>query len=157
MLKSKQIMDNAKVNADGLKGVIHESVKEAGVKNSSSLGAISEMDDYHLLKLLNKPKLNIERQRSFDERSLSELSVGLSRGFEVFESAYSPGRSMVATPASSTGYSFEPHPVVADAWDALRRSLVFFRKQPVGTIAAYDHASEEVLNYDQVKCTNFRV
>jgi hypothetical protein len=28
---------------------------------------------------------------------------------------------------------------------------VYFRGQPVGTIAAVDHASEEVLNYDQVK------
>ncbi|KAL8459662.1 hypothetical protein ACS0TY_036957 [Phlomoides rotata] len=145
-------MDTIKVNTDGLKGVINESLKESGVKNSSSVGAISEMDDYHLLKLLNKSKLNIERQRSFDERSLSELSVGLSRGFEIYESAYSP---MAATPASSTGYSFEPHPVVADAWDALRRSLVFFRKQPVGTIAAYDHSSEEVLNYDQVFVRDF--
>ncbi|KAG0453464.1 hypothetical protein HPP92_024768 [Vanilla planifolia] len=46
--------------------------------------------------------------------------------------------------------SFEPHPMVAEAWDALRRSLVYFRGQPLGTIAAVDHASEEVLNYDQV-------
>lgn len=40
--------------------------------------------------------------------------------------------------------------MVADAWEALTRSIVYFRGQPVGTIAAYDHASEEVLNYDQV-------
>ncbi|KAM7493528.1 hypothetical protein LguiB_028137 [Lonicera macranthoides] len=45
--------------------------------------------------------------------------------------------------------------MVAEAWDSLRQSLVFFRDQPVGTIAAYDHASEEVLNYDQVFVRDF--
>lgn len=124
-----------------------------GLRNVSSHCSISEMDDYDLSRLLDKPRLNIERQRSFDERSLSELSIGLTRcGLDNFESTYSPGgRSGFETPASSTRNSFEPHPMVADAWEALRRSLVYFRGQPVGTIAAVDHASEEVLNYDQVK------
>ena len=40
--------------------------------------------------------------------------------------------------------------MVGEAWEALRRSLVHFRGNPVGTIAALDHSSEE-LNYDQVK------
>lgn len=123
-----------------------------GLRKVSSHTSISEMDDYDLAKLLDKPRLNIERQRSFDERSLSELSIGLNRGsVENFEHLYSPGaRSGFDTPASSTRNSFEPHPMVAEAWESLRRSLVYFRGQPVGTIAAYDHASEEVLNYDQV-------
>lgn len=119
--------------------------------NGSSVWSISEMDDIDFSRLSDKPKLNIERKRSFDERSLSELSIGLARGIDTFETTYSPGgRSGFNTPASSTRNSFEPHPMVADAWEALRRSLVYFRGQPVGTIAAYDHASEEVLNYDQV-------
>lgn len=122
-----------------------------GLRNVSSVCSISEMDDFDLSRLLDKPKLNIERKRSFDERSLSELSIGLARGIDNFETTNSPGgRSGFNTPASSARNSFEPHPMVADAWEALRRSLVFFRGQPVGTIAAYDHASEEVLNYDQV-------
>ena len=121
----------------------------------SSHCSISEMDDYDLSKLLEKPRINIERKRSFDERSLSELSIGLGRGLDNYEPAYWPGgRSGLNTPASSARNSFEPHPMVADAWEALRRSLVFYRGQPVGTIAAYDHASEEVLNYDQVKVCN---
>lgn len=135
-----------------------DGTKEMGLRNVSSTCSISEMDDYDLSRLLDKPRLNIERQRSFDERSLSELSIGLTRGgHEVFETTYSPGgrsgtgRSGFDTPASSARNSFEPHPMVADAWEALRRSLVYFRAQPVGTIAAYDHASEEVLNYDQVR------
>lgn len=132
-----------------------------GLRKVGSQCSISEADDFDLSRLLDKPRpLNIERQRSFDERSLSELSMGLSprvraaenaRGLDNFENMCSPeGRSAWDTPASSTRNSFEPHPMVAEAWEALRRSLVFFRGQPVGTIAAYDHASEEVLNYDQV-------
>jgi len=128
-----------------------------GLRNVSSHCSISEMDDYDLSRLLDKPRLNIERQRSFDERSLSELSIGLARGgLDNFESTFSPGgRSGFETPASSARNSFEPHPMVADAWEALRRSLVYFRGQPVGTIAAVDHASEEVLNYDQVFVRDF--
>ncbi|CAI9114833.1 OLC1v1015643C4 [Oldenlandia corymbosa var. corymbosa] len=135
-----------------------ESAKEYPLRNVSSHCSIPEMDDYDFTKLLDKPdrpKLNIERQRSFDERSLSELSIGLSRALDAYETAYSPGRSALDTPASSTRNSFEPHPMVAEAWDALRRSMVFFRDQPVGTIAAIDHASEEVLNYDQVFVRDF--
>lgn len=128
-----------------------DGIKEYGLRNVSSHCSISEMDDFDLSKLLDKPRINIERKRSFDERSLSELSIGLARGLDIYESSYSPiGRSTLDTPASSARNSFEPHPMVAEAWEALRRSLVFFRGQPVGTIAAYDHSSEEVLNYDQV-------
>ncbi|XP_074269196.1 putative alkaline/neutral invertase D [Silene latifolia] len=128
-----------------------------GLRKVSSHASISEMDDFDLSKLLDKPRLNIERQRSFDERSLSELSIGLTKGsVDNFENMYSPGaRSGFDTPASSTRNSFEPHPMVAEAWEALRRSMVHFRGQPVGTIAAYDHASEEVLNYDQVFVRDF--
>ncbi|CAA0827788.1 Alkaline/neutral invertase CINV2 [Striga hermonthica] len=140
---------------DGVSKIILDGPKEFGLKNVSSHQSISEMDDYDLSKLLDKPRLNIERKRSFDERSLSELSIGISRGLEYYESSYSPGRSVLDTPASSARNSFEPHPMVADAWESLRRSLVHFRGQPVGTIAAYDHASEEVLNYDQVFVRDF--
>ncbi|AAC25521.1 Similar to LIM17 gene product gb/1653769 from the genome of Synechocystis sp. gb/D90916 [Arabidopsis thaliana] len=71
----------------------------------------------------------------------------------IFDNVNSPGGW--ETPVSSARNSFEPHPMVAEAWDALRRSLVYFRGQPVGTIAAYDHATEEVLNYDQVFVRDF--
>ncbi|GFY85269.1 cytosolic invertase 2 [Actinidia rufa] len=133
-----------------------DGIKEYGLRNVSSHCSISEMDDYDLSKLLDKPRINVERKRSFDERSLSELSIGLARGLDMYENTYSPvGRSTLDTPTSSGRNSFEPHPMIADAWEALRRSLVFFRDQPVGTIAAYDHASEEVLNYDQVFVRDF--
>lgn len=133
---------------------IMDAPKESGLRNVSSVCSIPEMDDFDLTKLLDRPRLTIKRERSFDERSLSEMS--LSRGLENLDVAYSPGgRSGFDTPASSTRNSFEPHPMIAEAWDSLRRSLVHFRGQPVGTIAAYDHASEEVLNYDQVFVRDF--
>ncbi|KAL0369179.1 UNVERIFIED_CONTAM: Alkaline/neutral invertase CINV2 [Sesamum calycinum] len=146
-------MDGVKVIADGMRREI-DAGKEIGLKNVSSRCSISEMDDHDLSKLLDKPRLKMERKRSFDERSLSELTTGLHRGLESYETAYSPGRSTLDTPPSA-GSFFEPHPIVGDAWEALRRSLVYFRTQPVGTIAAYDHASEEVLNYDQVFVRDF--
>lgn len=127
-------------------------------RKAGSMFWISDADDFNLSRLLDKPRLNIERQRSFDERSLTELSIGFSprrgpenRGLENLDNVSTPGgRSGLGTPGSYSRSSFEPHPMFAEAWEALRRSLVFFRGQPVGTIAAYDHASEEVLNYDQV-------
>ncbi|XP_075509340.1 putative alkaline/neutral invertase D [Primulina tabacum] len=148
-------MDSLKVIVDGMRSVMDGAKETNGLKNVSSYCSIPDLTDYDLSKLLDKPRLNVERQRSFDERSLSELSIGFSRGIENYESAYSPGRSGLDTPSSSARNSFEPHPMVVDAWEALRRSLVSFRGQPVGTIAAYDHASEEVLNYDQVFVRDF--
>ncbi|PPS02727.1 hypothetical protein GOBAR_AA17941 [Gossypium barbadense] len=130
-----------------------DGTKVMGLRNVSSICSLSEMDDHDLSRLLDKPRLNIERQRSFDERSLSELPMILTRGsYDNYEGMHSPcGRSGIDTPASWDRNSFDPHPIVAEAWEAFRRTLVYFRGQPVGTIAAYDHASEEVLNYDQVK------
>lgn len=127
------------------------SRETGGMTKIASHASISDADDFDLSRLLDKPRLNIERQRSFDERSMSELSIaGNLRPVDSYENMYSPGgfRSGLDTPISRD--SVEPHPMVAEAWEALRRSLVFFRGQPTGTIAAYDHASEEVLNYDQV-------
>ncbi|KAL5208462.1 hypothetical protein ABZP36_032897 [Zizania latifolia] len=130
-----------------------------GMRRSASHTSLSESDDLDLSRLLNKPRIIVERQRSFDDCSLSDVSYsgGHARG-GGFDGMYSPGgglRSLVGTPASSALHSFEPHPIVGDAWEALRRSLVFFRGQPLGTIAAFDHASEEVLNYDQVFVRDF--
>ncbi|KAK8579855.1 hypothetical protein V6N13_143020 [Hibiscus sabdariffa] len=134
-----------------------DGAKEMGIRNVSSICSLTKLDDHELSCLLEKPRLNIERQRSFDERSLSELPTILTREtYDNYDNMHSPcGRSCIDTPASFGGNSFNPHPIVAEAWEALRRSLVYFRGQPVGTIAAYHHASEEVLNYDQVFVRDF--
>ncbi|KAF7001825.1 hypothetical protein CFC21_017412 [Triticum aestivum] len=130
-----------------------------------SHASMVDTDDFDLSRLLNhRPRINVERQRSFDDRSLGDLYLSAMDGrgaggyMDSYESMYSPGgglRSLTGTPASSTRLSFEPHPLVGDAWDALRRSLVCFRGQPLGTIAAVDSSSGEVLNYDQVFVRDF--
>lgn len=109
-----------------------------GIRAVNSLCSISELNDQDLLALLlDRPRLNFERKKSYDEKSFGDLSLY-------------DGRSGRNTPVFSIRDSSETHPIIPEAWEALRRSQVYFRGQPVGTIAAYDHASEEVLNYDQV-------
>lgn len=127
-------------------------------KHNEPSSSIFEIGESDLSRLLERPKsVNIERKRSFDERSFSELSISSPpRGFykngenssRVFDNFGSPGRSGVSTPRSFN--CVESHPIVSEAWAALQRSIVHFRDQPVGTLAALDNSTEE-LNYDQVK------
>ncbi|KAG6511949.1 probable alkaline/neutral invertase D [Zingiber officinale] len=133
-----------------------DGFKESGLREVGSYASNAEADDLDLSRLPDKPKLSIERQRSFDERSMSELSINV-RNLENYDSLYSPVgfRSGFDTPASSARQSFEPHPMIGEAWEALRKSLVYYRGHPVGTIAANDHGSEELLNYDQVFVRDF--
>ncbi|GAV60304.1 Glyco_hydro_100 domain-containing protein [Cephalotus follicularis] len=144
-----------------------DATQNGNLRNIDTQCSVAEIDGCDFSKLLDRPPrpLNMERQRSCDERSLSELSIGLSphhssrnvdnsfRMIDHIDGIFSPGRrSGFNTPRSQNG--FEPHPMVAEAWEALRRSLVYFRGRPVGTIAALDN-SEENLNYDQVFVRDF--
>lgn len=137
-----------------------EIPQETSTKTAEPLYTLNDNDAFDFSKLLEKPRpLNIERQRSFDERSLSELSAMSphlhSRNADThFEGMFSPCRRSVSDTPRSFHASFEPHPTIADAWDTLRRSLVYFRGKEVGTIAAMDH-SEELLNYNQVFVRDF--
>ncbi|XP_042411481.1 probable alkaline/neutral invertase D [Zingiber officinale] len=131
-----------------------DGTHEAGLWRVEPLCSMAEADDFdHLSRLLDRPRIKIERKLSFDERSFSELTSNL----RLVDDMCSPaaGRTFSEIPTSSPRDWFEPHPMIAEAWDALRRSIVLFRGQPVGTIAALDHSSEEVLNYDQVFVRDF--
>lgn len=134
------------------------------LRSPDALRTVAESEEFDFSKALDRPRpLNIERQRSCDERSMSELSIGFSprqlstktesysRLAEHFDNAiFSPmPKSGINTPRSLT--VLDPHPILPEASEALRRSLVYFRGQPVGTIAALDN-SDEKLNYDQVTC-----
>jgi hypothetical protein len=119
------------------------------VKNFEAAGSMFEIDS-EFLRLSDKPRpINVERKRSFDERSFSENSFRIIDHLENLSPA--GRRSGFNTPRSC---GFESHPMVVDAWESLRRTLVYFRSQPVGTIAALDHSVEE-LNYDQVNSIPF--
>ncbi|CAM8899528.1 hypothetical protein QQ045_010639 [Rhodiola kirilowii] len=148
-----------------------DSSQNGSKKSSESLFTVAEMEECVFSKRSEKPRLlhlDRERKRSFDERSFNELITGYSsprlsyrtdnsssvRLCDNVESMLlSPGRrSGINTPRSHC--SLDPHSMMGEAWEALRRSLVYFRGQPVGTIAAVDN-SEEELNYDQVFVRDF--
>ncbi|CAA6675575.1 unnamed protein product [Spirodela intermedia] len=107
-----------------------EGTREPGMRSVGSYCSVTDADDLSLLRLLDKPKLNIERKRSFDERSLSDLSISNIRGPDPLDGIHSPGRTV-------------------------RKVYGLFPCQPLGTLAAVDHAAEEVLNYDQVFVRDF--
>ncbi|MFQ6621727.1 hypothetical protein Gotur_001537 [Gossypium turneri] len=115
------------------------------VKTSGSAGIIFEAEDSDiLLRIMDRPRaINV----SFEERPSNEL---LSNHFECL----SPHgrRSGFNSPRSYT--SFEAHAMVGEAWENMKRSIVYYRRQPVGTVAAVDHSVEE-LNYDQVFVRDF--
>lgn len=131
-------------------------------RSPDTLCTVAEIEEFDFSKVLDRPRItNIERQRSCDERSMNELSIGLSprqsstkadnisRLGEHVDNVLSPlQKSGLNTPRSLT---LDPHSIMPEAWEALRRSLVHFRGEPVGTIAALDN-SDEKLNYDQVTC-----
>ncbi|KAL6010632.1 Alkaline/neutral invertase cinv2 [Asimina triloba] len=139
-----------------------EGRRDPLLRKVESLYSMIELAEYDMSQLPDKPRLNIERQRSFDE-----LSIGMSPPMftgrlgesgirDQIDFAMSQGwQSPAATPRSLAWNSFELHTTFSEAWEALRQTLVFFRDQPVGTIAAHDHCSEEVLNYDQVFVRDF--
>ncbi|XP_039121355.1 probable alkaline/neutral invertase F [Dioscorea cayenensis subsp. rotundata] len=126
---------------------------------------IVKHEEFDFSKLEDRPKtLGIERHRSCDEKAMHDLSVrslsampsfknGSSRSHENLETIPSPDkRSVINTPKGS--YFSEASPLMAEGWEALQRSLVYFRGLRVGTIAALDH-SEEALNYNQVFVRDF--
>lgn len=135
------------------------------VSSHVSLASEAEINlDLSRLIIDRPARFGLERKRSFDEQSWSELShrnYNDGGGFDsVLQSPAFPSGGFdspfsVGTHFGGAGGGGGPHPLVNEAWEALRKSVVYFREQPVGTIAAVDHASEEVLNYDQVFVRDF--
>ncbi|XP_041021509.1 probable alkaline/neutral invertase B [Juglans microcarpa x Juglans regia] len=121
-------------------------------KSFETSGSIFEIED--ILGSLDRSRpIHVEKNRSFDERSNGGYADSSAPIVDHLENGSSPCRSSgFNTPRSSS--HFESHPMVAEAWEALKRSLINFRGQPVGTIAAVDHSVEE-LNYDQVFVRDF--
>ncbi|KAF8021829.1 hypothetical protein BT93_G2081 [Corymbia citriodora subsp. variegata] len=57
--------------------------------------------------------------------------------------------------ASSTIHRAKVDPIEEEAWDLLRDSVAYYCGSPIGTIAANDPTSSNVLNYDQVFIRDF--
>ena len=77
-------------------------------------------------------------------RNADNVSCLIDRLENVFipsrRSGVNTPRSGFSTLRSQAG--IEHQPVVGDAWESLRRSLVYFRGQPVRTNAASDNSEE---------------
>lgn len=56
--------------------------QNGNVKNNDALFTVDEIEESEFSKLLDRPRpLNMERQRSFDERSLGDLAIGFPHGY----------------------------------------------------------------------------
>lgn len=133
-----------------LSGETNNDIYDSGENGSIDYGRLADF----------RPR-KIDTYNSLDERSLNDIiSSGLSsprpprqletvKSSECLEALLSPSiRSSAGTPREY--HAFEPHPMIADAWERLRLSMVYFRDRPVGTIAALD-PTEDSLNYNQVR------
>ncbi|KAK9129522.1 hypothetical protein Sjap_010009 [Stephania japonica] len=128
-----EIMHSATVGSD--------VCQNGSVKNLESLRSAPDVDDEYDFSNWRRGRRGLSMHEN-------------SRAIDLIESFGSPGRirSGFNTPTSSN-VSVEPHPMITEAWENLRRTMVHFRGQPVGTIAALDH-SVESLNYDQTGWPN---
>ncbi|KAJ0791435.1 putative beta-fructofuranosidase [Helianthus annuus] len=132
------------------------SVASVDLTQNDSVKSMDSDDNIDFSKLLDKPRhLNIERQRSLDEKSLVEATprhplIAKNGRHMDFENVFSPSKRSSFNSCNAQ-YGLEPHLMFVEAWDALRKTMVYFRGQPVGTIAALDNNSDEKLYYDQVR------
>ncbi|XP_074304457.1 putative alkaline/neutral invertase F [Silene latifolia] len=136
------------------------SVKFAQSGNVTSSVTNDENEARDFEKFLGRPRtMNTDvRQKSLDERSLSEFTHVISSQEDRPENNLCAGcQSVIDTPSINITpgtHAVLESPLVGEAWDALKRSLVYLRGKPVGTIAALDN-SEEKCNYDQVFVRDF--
>ena len=98
---------------------------------------------------------HIERHRSCVV-TLSDIELnGLQppRLHQTIDISKIPGGSQCSlheeTPTATN--ASHRHAIADTAWEALKRSIVYFRGQPIGTVAAIDKSQGAALNYDQVK------
>jgi hypothetical protein len=139
--------------------------KSDNLKMKNMDGFMSSTDngfDFRFLDEKPRPIQPIDTRRSLDEKSFNDIlgpritrpSLQTVTSQSDLEGMVTPSsRSASNTPRGSClntpRHMFEPHPMTQDAWEALRRSLVYYKGSPVGTIAALD-PNEESLNYNQV-------
>lgn len=65
------------------------------------------------------------------------------------------GKLAEAGTIKDTLHKVSIHSIEDEAWDLLRESIVYYCGSPIGTIAAKDPTSPNVLNYDQVFIRDF--
>ncbi|KAG9454939.1 hypothetical protein H6P81_007843 [Aristolochia fimbriata] len=103
------------------------------------LNASRTISDITMLNVFHPEAIQPAGSTEFTDKVYSVDSLGL--------------RSCLISPRPCQMY-LDPHSVVGDAWECLRRSVVYFRGTMVGTIAAQDPSSE-TLKYNQVFVRDF--
>ncbi|RCV05682.1 hypothetical protein SETIT_1G102700v2 [Setaria italica] len=103
---------------------------------------------------------HIERHRScvvtLSDMELNDLQP--RRLLQTLEVSKSPGGGSQCSLHEETptdANASHRHAIADAAWEALKRSIVYFRGQPIGTVAAIDKSQGAALNYDQVFMRDF--
>ena len=120
-------------------------------KNGDKNGQINEVNKVVWDSCSCGTPNSLNTQRSYEVEELIEVDHGYSRGLAISQVSHLNIHStFVLTPRRSATILRSPHcSILVDAWESLRRSLVYFRGAPVGTIAALD-PTKDTLNYNQV-------
>lgn len=114
-----------------------QRAESVGGTNTGSWFVDSADDLNPLNTLVNGPHvLNFDDVNQLKEEKMDSLSNGAPR-------------------TSSTIHRANVDPIEEEAWDLLRDSVVYYCGTPIGTIAANDPTSSNVLNYDQVFIRDF--
>lgn len=127
---------------------------EQGMENTTRMQARRELELSNFDEIPNWPqslntKIWEDRKKPQDENSLSKLPKESSSDPPSRADNYGIDHF-----ARAVGAVFDAGPdlvleMKAEAWKALRNSVVSFRDEPVGTVAAAVENSEDKLNYDQ--------
>nr|CAB3448695.1 unnamed protein product [Digitaria exilis] len=121
----------------------------------SEITEMTEDANHDSPKLEKRTRMHhIERHRSCVV-TLSDMELNDSyprRLLQTLEVSKSPGGgsqcSLHEETPTDTNASHR-HAIADAAWEALKRSIVYFRGQPIGTVAAIDKSQGAALNYDQ--------
>ncbi|CAM0947363.1 unnamed protein product [Alopecurus aequalis] len=113
----------------------------------------TEYDSLNLEQTTKLRSINLERYKSCGV-SKAILNRVEHDGPPTIEAGDTPKGSSITWAESTSDTSALHRHTVEAAWEALKGSIVHFRGQPIGTLAAVDESQAE-LNYDQVFMRDF--
>ena len=129
-----------------------------GDENGEENGLINEVNKVVWDSCTSGTPSSANTQRSYEVEELIVVDHGYSRGIAISQFSHLNIHSTsTLTPRRLATILRSPRcPIFIEAWDSLRRSLVYFRGAPVGTIAALD-LTKDTLNYNQVSMCMYNI
>ncbi|CAN6226939.1 unnamed protein product [Urochloa humidicola] len=111
-------------------------------------------------KLERRTRMHIERHKScvVTLSDMEQNDLQPRRLLQTIETSKSPGGGSQCSLHEETPtdtHASHRHAIADAFWEALKRSIVYFRGQPIGTVAALDKSQGAALNYDQVFMRDF--